>query len=49
MINGTAIAAVLIEQSCYYDSHDRRTASEAEKLLHLPPTYLGSPTIRLLL
>jgi len=45
-VNGTASAAVLIDQSRSYDS---RTASETEKLFRLPPTYLGWPTIRLLL
>ena len=48
-VNGTAVAAVLIDQSCSHSSRDRRTTSEAEKLFRLPPTYLGSPTIRLLL
>jgi len=49
VVNGTAVAAVLIDQSRSYGSRDCRTASEAEKLFRLPTTYLGSPTVRLLL
>jgi len=47
--DGTAIAAVLIDQSRSYGSQDHCTASEAEKPFRLPPTHLGSPTIKLLL
>ena len=49
VVNRTAVAAVLIDQSRFYGSRDRRTASEAEKLFRLPSTFLGLPTIRLLL
>ena len=40
---------MLIDQSRSYGSRNRRLASEAVKLFRLPPTYLGSPSIRLLL
>jgi len=40
MVNGTAVAAVLIDQSHSYGSRDRRMASVAKKLFLLPPTYL---------
>jgi len=45
VVNRTAVAAVLIDQSrsfqpTAYASCDRRMVSEAEKLFHLPHTYL---------
>jgi len=48
-VNGTAVDALLIDQSHSYGSCHRRIASEAAKLFRLPPTYLGLSTIRLLL
>jgi len=44
MVNGTAIAAVLIDQSRSYGSRDRRMTSEAEKLFHLPHTGKNIPS-----
>jgi len=46
-VNGTAVAAVLIDQSrsfqpTAYGSRDRRTASEAEKLFRLPLRWVAN-------